>query len=335
MHTEMKRKATLVDVAKLSGVSRSMVSYVLNNFDDCKAKTATKQKILNAAKALDYHFNAAARALRNGRSQQIGVVMPGPFISFYANMISLLQSELKKHGYSAIFGLWGNHSEDQQTVLRDLVNRNNLAGIIAWDMDIPNLPGLSGIPVVLFSNYDSPQRFDTVDTDIDFTIHQALDHLTGCGYRKIGYCGILRDPRAELTERLIREKRLPFEPQWFLNCTVDEEDIRANIQKLRALPEQPEALMFNNDLVAVAACRQMEEFGMKRPAMVSLQDGDLLRFHTPRITAFDTKEEKLAVALVDLLIRRLSRRKSPLTAQYIQPELIVRESTRPHIVQEN
>ena len=323
-----KRKATIIDVANLSGVSRSMVSYVLNNFEDCKAKPETKRRIMTAVKTLDYHFNANAKALRSGKSRQIGVAMPAPIISFYANMISLLHNELRNHGYTAIFGLWSDSGKDQQDTLRNLVETNNLAGIIAWDMDIPEIPGLHGIPVVLFSNYDEPQRFDMVDTDIDITVKQAVEHLVSSGFTRIGYCGVLLDRRVELTKQLLREKGLPLVEQWFMDCTVDEKNIYGNINKLCSLPEPPEALIFNNDLVAVTACKLLKNMNVPLPAMISLQDSNLLRFNVPTITAFDTREKELATGLVDLLLKRLQlHNKFALTKRYIQPQLIVREST--------
>ena len=62
--------------------------------------------------------------------------------------------------------------------------------------------------------------------------------------------------------------------------------------------------------------------------MISLQDSNLLRFNVPTITAFDTREKELATGLVDLLLKRLQlHNKFALTKRYIQPQLIVREST--------
>jgi hypothetical protein len=73
------RRITLADVAKQAGVSRVAVCEVLNNRPNCWASEATRQRIRDAAEALEYRPNLAARALRMGRTQVIGLVSPGFF----------------------------------------------------------------------------------------------------------------------------------------------------------------------------------------------------------------------------------------------------------------
>ena len=69
------KRTTSLDVAKKAGVSRTTVSFVLNNVPDVAISETTRQRVLEAARSLDYHPNAAGRKLVSGKSRTLGLVL--------------------------------------------------------------------------------------------------------------------------------------------------------------------------------------------------------------------------------------------------------------------
>jgi len=78
---EISTRSTSSDVAKLAGVSRTQVSYVLNKTQDDHVSSEKRQKILEAATALGYQPNQSAQALRKGYSNEFGIFFPAPYSS--------------------------------------------------------------------------------------------------------------------------------------------------------------------------------------------------------------------------------------------------------------
>ena len=91
---------SLKDVAKLAGVSVSTVSYVINGKKTVRPETY--KKIMDAIKEVDYHPNIAARSLKINKTKSIGIVVADFTNIFYIDVLTGIESELAKEGYSAI-----------------------------------------------------------------------------------------------------------------------------------------------------------------------------------------------------------------------------------------
>src|SRR4051812_34464621 len=99
----MKRtRPTQVDVAKLAGVSRATVSYVLNDQVGQKIPISaeTRQRVMDAITELGYEPDASAQSLRRGHTKIIGVVFPVIQNPFFWNIFAGISSELQLAGYS-------------------------------------------------------------------------------------------------------------------------------------------------------------------------------------------------------------------------------------------
>lgn len=104
-----ERKVTIKDVAARAGVSISLVSYVMSNQAGAEAgkyrvSAQTTRRILEAAAELNYQPNNAARALRNGRTRVIGVILSDISNKFFADIARCIEDRAFESGYSALFG---------------------------------------------------------------------------------------------------------------------------------------------------------------------------------------------------------------------------------------
>ncbi|MDN3659848.1 LacI family DNA-binding transcriptional regulator [Vibrio agarivorans] len=109
-----KLPVTSKDVAKLAGVSQSTVSRVFVPGSSVAEKT--KQKVYEAAKALNYRPNAFARSLTTNESKLIGLVFPDADYPIHMKTLQLISSELQKQGYSAVLIPWQMDAEDTHTI---------------------------------------------------------------------------------------------------------------------------------------------------------------------------------------------------------------------------
>ncbi|MEU9863630.1 LacI family DNA-binding transcriptional regulator [Streptomyces sp. NPDC047971] len=101
--TPVPASITSADVARLAGVSRATVSFVLNDTPGHRVSESTRVRVLDAADRLGYVPHAAARSLRAGRSNL--VLMPASISAIgrlVSDWVDELHSELDRHGYTAV-----------------------------------------------------------------------------------------------------------------------------------------------------------------------------------------------------------------------------------------
>ncbi len=105
-----KKRATLKDVAKEAGVNFTLVSKFLTANPQARMTDETRKRIESAVKKLDYRPSAAARALRNGKSKTVGLVVGDLTNPYYAHIADLALRELRQKGYQLLIALDGDNS---------------------------------------------------------------------------------------------------------------------------------------------------------------------------------------------------------------------------------
>lgn len=164
MKTVPERRKTIEDVARLSGVSKSTVSRVLNNHPNVREET--QRIVLKAIKELDYRPNIHARRFASGQSYIVSMFLPEIGIQFYARILQGVEEELDKHGYDpALFPLLNRER------LQRFSNPNAAAyqsdGYLFVSLDPEKFRRLNPFPlsrpVVLADGYS--EKFDCVYVD--------------------------------------------------------------------------------------------------------------------------------------------------------------------------
>lgn len=125
-----RRRAGLVDVAKLARVSVSTASKVLNNVH-VSARPETRQRVLDAAAALDYRPHISARALVSGSSRALALLVPELTNPVYANMIRAAFSEARALGYTVMAAEDLDEEEAEgESSFSDLVAAGHVDGLL-------------------------------------------------------------------------------------------------------------------------------------------------------------------------------------------------------------
>ena len=174
--------ATIVDVARLAGVTPTTVSRVINNRGYISEKT--KKRVHEVMDELGYQPNEIARSLTKQKSNTIGVIVPHISHPYFAKLISNLENEAAKKDYKIILCNSKEKAEKEKQYL-DMCKSNRVAGIIICSGNVEsNKINTGGIPVVLLE-----KNFEEGKLGIQCDNYQggklATEHLIECGCKKI------------------------------------------------------------------------------------------------------------------------------------------------------
>lgn len=326
-----RRRVTVHDVANDAGVSIATVSYVLN--DSGSISDEMRKKVRKAANKLGYRQNRAARAMKIGRSDIIGLVIPNIENPFFATLAQSILLESQRQDYQVfLVDTEGSH-ETEEKAMQGLVQQG-VDGIIVFPIDDSGLAesGQIDVPVVVLDR-DSPDR-DLVQAEYNEGGRVLARHLMELGHKDFG---LLEGPQGVASAR---ERSLGFiaavgnrgkirwrqEHPFTLSLT---DKARRRLSNLDVT-----AIFCGNDLIAMGAMQYLQEQGAKVPESVSLVGFDDIQFSkiiSPALTTVRMPISQMGIEAVNLLTRRLrsSDQINSRSRVVLDVELIVRASSGP------
>src|SRR5580704_17584098 len=178
--TRPAKRITSIDVARAAGVSQTTVSFVLNDKPGHSIPEATRLRVLEVARELDYRPHASARALAAGRSDIVLLAVPDlPIGGAISRFIEELASALADQGLTLVTHLAGVRGRPLADICAT-VNASVVIGFTSFDEDTVQALYRAGADVVL------PSHFSHDDAGRPVGRLQA-EYLIGCGHRRIGY----------------------------------------------------------------------------------------------------------------------------------------------------
>lgn len=333
------KRPTQKDVALRAGVSRSTVSYVLNDQTQLKIPISdeTRQRVMDAIEELGYEPDARAQSLRSGSTNIVGVIIPAIQNPFFWQMLSGISESLQQAGYSLHLS---HHPLDlrQEANTINQLTRQPVDGFILLAAAKYLLPRLtdylrkSGRPVVEITA--AKAEFDHVVHSYSSGTYELMAHLLELGHKRIGFVyGITRDvqgfDRLLIYREVLKEHNLEtFER----HCGETLEEVYEAAYALLSEPDPPTALLVINDIFAIAVIRAANDLGLKVPDDVSVAGFDDIPFSSftsPRLTTVSGMAEDSGRDAVRLLLKRFEEPELPQQVITAKVQLIVRESTGP------
>lgn len=336
-----QRRPTSRDVADLAGVSRTTVSLVLNDVPDVNISPQTRQRVLDAARQLNYYPDATARRLVSGRTRTLALVWhrgPDPSYrdAFLPGLLQGITRAARRHGYYILFRPIEFEEPDQGYV--ELARGRHTDGLIlsgprADDNCLLELHR-DGFPLVLHGQFPGTD-IPSVDVDNVRGAMTAVEHLVSLGHRRIGT--ITNAPpaytssqqRLEGYRRALEEAEIPFDESLVEYGNFDEESGQAAMEALLTRDGPPTAVFAASDMVAMGAMRAIHRRGLRVPediAVVGFDDITAARFMTPALTTIHVPTFGLGWSAAELLIRIIERDSPQETQILLNTELIVRQS---------
>jgi LacI family transcriptional regulator len=351
------KRPTQVDVARLAGVSRATVSYVVNDVAGGRIPISeeTRQRVLEAVEELGYQPDARAQALRSGRTKAIGLIIPDIRNPHFWEVADGAEREARASGYHLLLSSADLNPEYGKDIFKDLSGRR-IDGLIVMGAFIyqsedayKTLTRLlkRRFPIVKLGEHPD---IDCVVSAYDETTKEVMSYLLSLQHRRIGLIyGVLpyqdglqaADLPVEYEsgpDRLLpyqdslRAAGLPVDQELVVTCGPTIEDGYQAALRLLRMPERPTALIAINDLLALGALRAASDLGLHVPADLSLVGyDDIPRAHylVPRLTTSSKDAARGGQEAVKLLLARIQEPNRPRQRVDIPARLIIRESTGP------
>lgn len=338
-----KETATLADVARLAGVSKSTASRILAAVKGRSIPYAreTQEIVRNAAGLLNYRPSKLARGLTGARTGIVGLVMPTLEDSFFTASTTVIERELAKKGYNVILSNTGGDSDLERAKVEDLLSWP-VDGLVIAPVQQSGDAGLywelwrNGVPFVLIDRVFADTPFYSVTTDDHAGAIMAVEHLLSLGRRRVA---IVHGPLAVSTNRarqggysqaLLDNGILP-DGRLDVEVPPTEDGGRTAMQRLRHLDPPPDAVFCTSDLIAIGAMEVCLERGIRIPddlALVGYADLDYSGVLRVPLTSIRQPRKDIGLAAAEVLLAQLDGRKPENAEMKLPVELVIRESTR-------
>jgi LacI family transcriptional regulator len=336
------KRPTQVDVARMAGVSRATVSYVLNDQVDQRIPISpdTRQRVLEAIAELGYKVDARAQAFRSGDTKTIGVLLPIYENPFFWQILSGISSEAESNGYSLLLAHNPLTPELEIQSVRELAEQrvDGLVLLIGFKVlpdQVINQLRKSSRPVVEITSTAS--EFDCVHQGYGAGTQALMFHLIELGHRRIGFVYGVTIPsqgldRLDAYHQALEAAGLTYDETLVCQCGPLLEDGYQAALHLLSQPDRPTALLAINDFLAMAAIRAAVDLGFHIPGDVSVASFDNIPFTSftvPRLTTVSGNPEQNGRDAVRLLLKRINEPDRPREFVTGDWNLVIRESTGP------
>ncbi len=341
MQTEKElTKATIAEVARLAGVAVSTASMALNGH--AAIKTATREKVKDAAEHLGYIPHPAARTLLGQKTFSLGLLQWPSLNPLYTEHSLRLREMAAQQNYG--FHLFWSDIHRPETVSPLIQSlRGTVDGVIAYNPFLQETLELLTRQLrqcriaCVFANYTPAAEHDFVASDNHAGAYMAMNFLLKKGHRRIA---VFSSPSGEgnisPSERgiidALAEYGLEFHPSCVVRHTVATYRRAFEIchEMLKSEP-RPTALFARSDFIAVGAIRAAHTLGL-RPGqdldIIGMDNIEQGAYCVPALSTVGFDYTERDKKLVDLLIRRINGEEFPPEHIFIKPELILRESAQ-------
>ena len=297
-----KKQATIVEIARLANTSTATVSRVLSG-SDYPVSPALRDAVKRAAREVNYVPNAIGQSLKNGKSNDIGVIIPNFSNPFYMQMISGIESVCREQGYNPIF-CSSNNDEDQELANIELLRKKCVEGLILSSIHKSPLDIWGALRlhkhVVLFDQETTLDDCDYVTFDFESGGYMAVTSLLEKGHRHIVFLTAPLEKRG--SRRALYRGCMRAVQEWGggAKCELLVEDVKTDnytrweYENGRALADSflarkgsATAAFVYNDMTAISVMSRLRERGLRVPEDVSVIGFDnilMSEFANPPLT---------------------------------------------------
>ncbi len=338
------KKTSLSDIAKHLGVSKTLVSFVLNGKGkEFRISEDICKKVLEVAKELNYQPNRIAQGLRTGRTNTIGLIIADIANPFFGILGREIEQEAARYGYRVIFCSSDENPEKSRQQIA-MLQQSQVDGYIISppknSEDQIRALARGHVPFVLIDRYFPEIDCNHIVVDNFDAAYRATNHLLARGRKRIanitvnldlinmvqrteGYRQALRDASIPVDENLV--KVLPF--------SHDNKDVARAIKELVGKPGQKkiDAILFSTSKLGINGIECISSLGLKIPddiAIVSFDNPDAYKICISPVTVVNQPLKDIGKTAVQILLNEIKHPDVPSKFQEVilKTDLIIRKS---------
>ncbi|WP_282041789.1 LacI family DNA-binding transcriptional regulator [Winogradskyella flava] len=336
-----KKRTTIKDIANALDISAAAVSKALH--DDPRISKNTKEAVRRIAKELNYQPNHLATALRKGKSNLVGVIVPRTNSNFFSSVLESMEEILNKAGYNIII-TQSNESFEKECQNIDTLLYTQVDGIIASmanetvDLSYYEKIKSKGIPLILFDRGENDLNVDYVGINDYNSSLMIVKHLVEQGCKRIAHIGGYRRTRI-FNNRIrgyidaIKKYNLPFEDSLITESSLTLLDGRKKMMDLLNLEKRPDAVYVAGDYAALGALQVLNENMINVPndiRLVGFGNEPFTSLVTPTITSIEQHSKDIGRLAAETFLERVAQAelKQTLNKIILDAELIIRDSSK-------
>ena len=325
-----RRRVTLNDVAERAHVSRALVSIVMR--DAPGASSATRERVLAAARELGYRPDVRARSLAGQKSRLIGVMFGVSTGTFQFDLLEGLYAAAEEHGHNLILTPVTRGRDEHRAA--ESLHDFGFDALIMLNPPTP-APLLAGrVPIAVVGWQVENPAVDSVRTSDEHGMDQAVNHLVGLGHRHIahidGGSSVIAASRREGYTKAMRAHGLDSYVR-VLPGGQSQLDGQRAVRTLLSEGDLPTAILAYNDDTAVAAMGVLAQEDIEVPGRLSVvgwDDGEAAGLSPVGLTTVAQDPMEMARLAVERIVARIEGRRVDGHEIVLEPELRVRSSTR-------
>jgi LacI family transcriptional regulator len=339
--TPRAHRLTLKELAARAGVHASTISRVVNNDPVLRVSAETRARIKALLEETDYRPDAVARSLRIRQTFVLAMIIPDITNPLFAGIFMGIEDVAGERGYSVILANTGGSAERERSHLRSLQARR-VDGMVLASVSLrdPSVRWLreQGIRHVLVNRY-SGERDPFVGADDVAGGTIATSHLVELGHRRIAHLAGSRGVSTAVQRRrgylaALDQAGIAPDAELIVESGYLEETGRRAMERLLRLARPPTAVFAVNDMAAMGAHAAVLDAGLRIPEDVAIAGYNDVPFAarlTPPLTTLRVPVRDFGRLSAEMLIEQIRSGRSIGRRVVLQPELIVRGSTRPPI----
>jgi LacI family transcriptional regulator len=327
--------ASIKDVAELAGVSVASVSRVLNTSRPVAGDT--RERVVAAARQLNYSIDRRARAIRLKKSGTLGLIVADLGNPFTAQVIRSIEAVAYRNGHD-LFLCNSDEDADRERLHCQAMAAQRIGGVIVLPVTFSGAAFAplrsNDIPIVCLDRKVDDLALDAVLVNNDAGGTMAAVALFDAGHRNIGVIGANRTTpgrdRMSAFRRTLLERGIVLEDELVREADYKEEGGYAETIAVLARKHRPTALFVVNHPMTIGALRAIRDLGLRVPSDVSLvafDDPTWAPFLNPALSTVRQPTDELGTCAAEMLIERAQAHYAgPARLVLLQPRYMERES---------
>lgn len=353
------KKPTARDVAELAEVSQATVSMILNNKKNVSFSHETIEKVIRAAKQLNYNVPSLAKTFQSSQKRRIALFTATMSNPYYPMLNQIIEETAIPRGYN-ILVCNIHRSPELEKYYLEFVTDNLVDGIVYTFT--PTFRGVLknisvSTPVVVIGEKDDSLDIDTVGLNSHKSGMLVAEHLIALGHQNIAFITSPIENNMTLTRRqrfqgiLDKLAEYGLEKNLLIKSSINEAEVPNSIYEIqsgytltRELLEEAavSAIIGVNDMTACGIMTALRDKGYKIPQQISVCGFDnifVASIVNPKLTTIDHCIPHRAKTAIDILIEKIEQLHAPIPLNPInssgfykieyEPQLIIRDSTGP------
>jgi len=336
---------TIRDVARLAGVAVSTASLALNNKK--RVSDATRKKVIEAARKLNYYPSSIARRFALNKTHTIAlcafISRDRPLGGFYMPVIQGIIDTVSANDYSFQLDIKGEYlnSSTKREILTRLARHRMVDGLLIlshWPLQVKEVLDLEqmNFPYVVVDGHISGINANCVEMDNFAGAVKMVEYLIGLGHRKIGFITGPSNQQSSIErirgyQEALRKNSIGYDKNLVYTGDFHKKSGEEGIKYLLSLPSPPSAVFFANDNMAIAAMKVIKEKGLKIPDDISIAGFDDIEAASqidPPLTTVRQPLYRMGEEAAKLLFHLLNSKEDKPQRMLLDAELVIRESCR-------